>query len=99
MRGAELACAAPISSKRTRADTACRAPTRRSVGCGRTRATGLEAVAVAYGVNVRKPGGSHVVFEHPVVAEAISLPAWRPIRPADVPRFVVLIEAVRASHE
>jgi predicted RNase H-like HicB family nuclease len=30
--------------------------------CGRTRATGVpEAVAVALSVNVRKPGGSHVV--------------------------------------
>ena len=32
----------------------------------------LEAVAAAHGVNIRTPGGSHVVFEHPAVAEAVS---------------------------
>jgi antitoxin HicB len=37
------------------------------------RIASLEAVAAAHGVNVRKPGGSHVVFEHPAVAEAVSV--------------------------
>ncbi len=46
-----------------------------------------------------KPGGSHVVFEHPAVAEAVSVPARRPIKPVYVRRFVAFIEAVRASHE
>jgi hypothetical protein len=55
--------------------------------------------AAAHGVNVRRPGGSHVVFEHPGVAEAVSIPARRPIKPAYVRRFVAFIEAVRASHE
>lgn len=41
----------------------------------------FEAVAAAHGVNIRKPGGSHVVFEHPAVAEAVSVPARRPIKP------------------
>jgi predicted RNA binding protein YcfA (HicA-like mRNA interferase family) len=59
----------------------------------------LEAVAGAHGVNVRKPGGSHVVFEHPAVVEAVSVPARRPIKPVYVRRFVALIEAVRASME
>jgi len=63
------------------------------------RIRSLEAVAAAHGVNVRKPGGSHVVFEHPGVAEAVSVPARRPIKPVYVRRFVALIEAVRASHE
>jgi hypothetical protein len=71
--------------------------------CGRTRATGgsepWEAVAAAHGINIRKPGGSHVVFEHPAVAEAVSVPARRPIKPVYVRRFVAFIEAVRASHE
>ena len=39
------------------------------------RIRSLEAVAAAHGVNVRKSGGSHVVFEHPGVAEALSVPA------------------------
>ena len=59
----------------------------------------LEAVAAANGVSVRKPGGSHVIFEYPAVAEAISVPARRPIKPVYVRRFVAFVEAVRASHE
>ena len=59
----------------------------------------LEAVAAAHGVNIRKSGGSHVVFEHPGVAEAISVPARRPIKPVYVRRFVAFIEVVRTSHE
>jgi hypothetical protein len=61
------------------------------------RIESLEAVAAAHGVNVCKPGGSHVVFEHPGVAEAISVPARRPIKPVYVRRFVAFIEAVRSE--
>jgi len=65
----------------------------------------LETVAAAFGVNVRKSGGSHVVFEHRDVAEALSVPARRPIkpvyvrRPAYVHQLGRLIEAVRGSNE
>jgi hypothetical protein len=59
----------------------------------------LEAVAAAHSVNVRQPGGSHMVFEHPGIAELISVPARRPVKPVYVRRFVAFIEAVRASHE
>ena len=55
----------------------------------------LEAVAKRYGVNVRKPGGSHVVFEHPSVVQALSVPARRPIKPIYVQRFVRMIDMVR----
>ena len=61
------------------------------------RITRLEAVAAAFRVNVRKPSGSHVVFEHPAVAEALSVPARRPIKPIYVRRFVRLIETVRGD--
>jgi hypothetical protein len=64
--------------------------------CG-SRAT--RAVGAAHGVNVRKPSGSHVVFEHPAVAEAVSVPARRPIKAVYVLRFVQLIDAVRTSYE
>jgi len=63
------------------------------------RIASLETVAAAHGVNIRKPGGSHVVFEHPAVAEAVSVPARRPIKPVYVRRFVAFIEAERASNE
>jgi hypothetical protein len=62
------------------------------------RIASLEAVATAHRV-IRKPGGSHLVFEHPAVAEAVSVPARRSIKPIYVRRFVAFIEAVRASNE
>jgi acyl-coenzyme A synthetase/AMP-(fatty) acid ligase len=40
-----------------------------------------------------------VVFEHPSVVEAVSVPARRPIKPVYVRRFVQLIDAVRVSDE
>jgi hypothetical protein len=40
-----------------------------------------------------------VAFEYPNVAEGVSVPARRPIKPVYVRRFVQLIDAVRASHE
>jgi hypothetical protein len=52
------------------------------------RIASLGAVAASAGVNVRKPGGSHVVFEHSDIVEAISVPARRPIKPIYVQRFV-----------
>ena len=55
----------------------------------------LETVASTFGVRCRKPGGSHVIFEHPAVAEALSVPARRPIKPIYVTRFVRLIYAIR----
>ena len=55
----------------------------------------LEAIAKRYGVNVRKPGGSHVVFEHPSVVQALSVPARRPIKPIYVLRFVRMIDMMR----
>jgi hypothetical protein len=59
----------------------------------------LESVAAAFGVNCRKPGGSHVVFEHAAVAEVLSVPAHRPIKPVYVRRFVAMMDAVRGEDE
>lgn len=55
----------------------------------------LEAVARAQGVSVRKPSGSHVIFDYPGIVEAPSVPAHRPIKPVYVKAFVAFIEAVR----
>jgi predicted RNA binding protein YcfA (HicA-like mRNA interferase family) len=63
------------------------------------RIASLESVAAAAGVNVRKTGGSHVVFEHPTVVEALSVPARRPIKPIYIKRFIRFIDAVRSAHE
>jgi len=63
------------------------------------RIASLEAVAAASGVNVRKSGGSHVVFEHPGLQEALSVPARRPIKAIYVQRFVRFIDSVRGANE
>ena len=52
----------------------------------------LETLARHYGISVRKPGGSHVIFFHPASSEMLSVPARRPIKPVYVRRFVALIE-------
>ena len=57
----------------------------------------LETVAKAFGVNVRKPRGAHVIFEHPAVPTAVSVPARRPIKPVYVRAFVAFIDEVRKS--
>jgi predicted RNA binding protein YcfA (HicA-like mRNA interferase family) len=57
----------------------------------------LENIAKAFGVNVRKPRGAHVIFEHPAVAAAVSVPARRPIKPVYVRAFVAFIDEVRKS--
>ena len=63
------------------------------------RITSLEAVAAAHGANVRKSGGSHVVFEHPAVAEAVSVPARRPIKAVYVRALVALADRVREGQD
>jgi predicted RNA binding protein YcfA (HicA-like mRNA interferase family) len=63
------------------------------------RIESLESVADAYGINVRKPGGSHIIFEHPSVPEAVSVPAKRPIKPVYVKQFVKLIDRVRGNDD
>jgi len=55
----------------------------------------LEAVARAQGVTIRKPSGSHVIFDYLGVVEAPSVPAHRPIKPVYVKAFVAFIEAVQ----
>lgn len=52
----------------------------------------LERLARHYGVSVRKPGGSHVIFHHPGIPEMLSVPARRPIKVVYVQRFVALLE-------
>ena len=54
----------------------------------------LETIAAAYGIAVRKSGGSHVVFEHAASPMALSVPAKRKIKPIYVRRFTELLDTV-----
>ena len=57
----------------------------------------LLAVAKKLAVECRSQGGSHHVFSHPAVAEIVSVPAHRPIKPVYVRQFVALIDKVKES--
>jgi len=46
-------------------------------------------------VNIRKPGGSHVVFEHPAVSEGVTVPARKPIKATYVIRFVAMMDGLK----
>jgi hypothetical protein len=52
----------------------------------------LLSVAVHYGIEIRNHGGSHHVFSHPSIPEAVCVPAHRPIKPVYVRHFVALID-------
>ena len=66
-------------------------------------------MARAFGINVRRPGGSFVYFTHPAVREGVSVPAralaglvpcadaGRRIKPAYVRAFVRLVDLVRQA--
>ena len=45
------------------------------------RIADLEAVAKRQGLTVRKPGGSHVIFQKPGCPLEVSIPAHKPIKP------------------
>lgn len=54
----------------------------------------LKTVARQYGLAIRNPDGSHVIFSLPGQAGEISVPAHRPIKPVYIKKFVALIETL-----
>jgi len=59
----------------------------------------IETIAKYCNVNVRKSGGSHVVFDHPDWVELLCVPAHRPIKPVYIKKFVALIELLGENDE
>jgi hypothetical protein len=57
----------------------------------------VEAVARAVGANIRRPSGSHVVLEHPLSAQGLSVPARRPIKPVYIDKLVARIDSIERS--
>lgn len=57
----------------------------------------LQTVARQFGMAVRCEGGSHHVFSHDAVADIVSVPAHRPIKPVYVRQFVTLADKVEES--
>jgi len=57
----------------------------------------LLTVACQFSIEVRSVGGSHRVFSHPAVKDALSVPAHRPIKPVYVRQFVEMVNKVKES--
>jgi len=53
----------------------------------------LEAVATRHGLTIRKPRGSHVIFQKPGTVLEVSIPVHRPIKPVYVRALIELIDA------
>ncbi len=54
----------------------------------------IETVAKRFNINVRKSGGSHVVYSHPDSAIVVTIPAHRPIKPVYIRQFLALIDEI-----
>ena len=52
----------------------------------------FETIAKKFAIKIRKPRGSHVIFEHNDWYESLSVPAHRPIKPIYVKKFLTLVE-------
>ncbi len=56
----------------------------------------LEVIAKRLGVQVRKSGGSHVVFMHEDSEIVVTVPAKRPIKPVYIDQFLALVDDIGA---
>jgi hypothetical protein len=58
----------------------------------------VEAVCREYGIECRpsKSGSSHYKVKHPAVAEVLTVPFKRPIKPVYIRKLVEFIEKVRS---
>jgi predicted RNA binding protein YcfA (HicA-like mRNA interferase family) len=58
------------------------------------RISSLETVAKKWGIQIRKTGGSHVVFMHTDSKLVVTIPAKRPIKPIYIKQFLNLIDDI-----
>ncbi len=56
----------------------------------------LETIAKRFGVQVRKSGGSHVVFMHDDSDLVVTVPSRRPIKPVYIEQFLAFIDDIGA---
>lgn len=59
----------------------------------------LEALALRFGLEVRKPGGSHAIFFHRESGQQLSVPAKRPIKPIYISAFIALLDEIEGNEE
>ncbi len=60
------------------------------------RIASLETIAKRLDIQVRKSGGSHVVFMHKDSEIVVTVPAKRPIKPIYIDQFLALINDIGA---
>jgi len=63
------------------------------------RIEALISIAERYGLTVRNPNGSHVIFSFPGVHGEASVPSHRPIKPVYIGQFLALLDAILAKEE
>lgn len=54
----------------------------------------LEVLAKRFGFQVRKSGGSHVVFMHDDSDLVVTVPSRRPIKPIYIEQFLALVDDI-----
>ena len=59
----------------------------------------LESLALRFGLEVRKPSGSHAVFFYEATGRQLSVPAKRPIKPIYVTAFLALLDEIEVDDE
>jgi predicted RNA binding protein YcfA (HicA-like mRNA interferase family) len=59
----------------------------------------LESLGRRHGITVRRPPGSHVVFQHPDSALTVTVPAGRPIKPVYIRKFLELVDQMEDKDE
>lgn len=59
----------------------------------------LLTVADRLGIEVRNRGGSHHFFSSPLVAQTLSVPAHKPLKPTYIKQFVAFVDAVVLEQE
>ena len=55
----------------------------------------VQVVAKRYRLLTRAEGGSHHVFSYPDIAESVTVPAHKPIKPVYIRKFVKLIDKIK----
>ncbi|MCK5720511.1 MAG: type II toxin-antitoxin system HicA family toxin [Thiomargarita sp.] len=63
------------------------------------RIDSLETIAKKLDIQVRKSGGSHVVFMHENSDIVVTIPAKRPIKPIYINQFLALINDIGIYYE
>lgn len=57
----------------------------------------LETIVQKFGVDIRKSGGSHVVFSHKKWVEILCVPAHKPVKQVYVKKLLALLEILESD--